>query len=229
MDRQSMTAERQVTVSVIDDHPDLCYGVLARLPQASAMFLPGVMAPTVPEFLTRDAAGRRSDIVLLDLTLKDGSLPTRNVALLKNARYPVVIYTGEERPSRLRVTLGLGAEALVRKEEAGLLEDALRAVAGGDREWLSPLMAAIVLDAPKPHLTATQIEVLRLYATGVTAQQISSLLGCAVETVKSHLKKVKERYEECGEQVCTRTDLLRGGLRSGYIDPDWPLEGRAGG
>ena len=34
-------------VSVVDDHPDLCYGVLARLPQASSSFAAGVMAATV--------------------------------------------------------------------------------------------------------------------------------------------------------------------------------------
>ncbi|HEY3957307.1 MAG TPA: LuxR C-terminal-related transcriptional regulator [Streptosporangiaceae bacterium] len=223
-------AGQQVTVSVIDDHPDLCYGVLARLPRASAMFVPGVMAATVPDFLDADgAAGQRSDVVLLDLTLKDGSAPAQNVAMLKNAGYPVVIYTGEERPERLRGTLGIGADALVRKEEAGLLEDALRAVVGGDEEWVSPLMAAIALDVPEPRLSPTQVEVLRLYATGVTAQQIASLLGCAVETVKSHLKAVKSRYEEHGELVRTRTDMLKVGLRDRYVAEDWYQAGEADG
>jgi hypothetical protein len=33
-----------VVVSIVDDHPDLCYGVLARLPQANSSFAGGVMA-----------------------------------------------------------------------------------------------------------------------------------------------------------------------------------------
>src|SRR5205823_12800559 len=85
-----------VVVSIIDDHPDLCYGVLARLPQANASFAAGVMAADVAEFLALDAeTARRSDVVLLDLTLKDGSSPADNIARLKDAGYPVVIYTGE--------------------------------------------------------------------------------------------------------------------------------------
>src|SRR5690348_8900702 len=76
-----------VVVSIVDDHPDLCYGVLARLPQANSSFAAGVMAATVAEFLARDSeAARRSDVVLLDLTLKDESSPAGNVARLKDAR-----------------------------------------------------------------------------------------------------------------------------------------------
>ena len=180
------------------------------------------MAETVAEFLTRDAAApRRSDAVLLDLNLKDESVPADNVARLKAAEYPVVIYTGEERPERLQDTLGIGADALVRKDESDRLEQALTAVLNRDHGWVSPLMASVVLVAPRPRLSPAQVEVLRLYATGVTAQHIASLLGCAVETVKTHLKTVKIRYPAHGDAVFTRTDLLRVALRDGHVDQDW--------
>jgi DNA-binding NarL/FixJ family response regulator len=216
-----------VVVSIVDDHPDLCYGVLARLPEANSSFAAGVMAATVAEFLALDAeAARRSDVVLLDLTLKDESSPARNVARLKDTGYPVVIYTGEERPERLQETLGIGADALVRKDEAGRLEEALTAVISGDHDWVSPLMASVVLAAPGPRLSPTQVEVLRLYATGVTAQQIASLQGCSVETVKTHLSEVKTRYQVHGDQVFTKTDLLRVALRDRHVGQDWYLRGR---
>jgi DNA-binding NarL/FixJ family response regulator len=210
-----------VVVSVVDDHPDLCHGVLARLSQSRASFVAGVMAATVPEFVELDSQARRSDVVLLDLTLKDGSPPEENVAMLKAEKYAVVIYTGEERPERLQGTLSIGADALVRKEEARLLEEALHAVVSGDKAWVSPLMAAVVLDAPGPRLSSTQVEILRLYATGVTAQKISSVMGCALETVKSHLKAVKARYEAHGDPVRTRTDLLRVAMRDDHVPRDW--------
>jgi DNA-binding NarL/FixJ family response regulator len=216
-----------VVVSIVDDHPDLCYGVLNRLPQTNSSFAAGVMAATVPEFLVVDAeAARRTDVVLLDLTLKDGSSPAHNVARLKDAGYPVVIYTGEERPERLQGTLGIGADALIRKDEADRLEEALTAVINGDHGWVSPLMASVVLAAPRPRLSPTQVEVLRLYATGVTAQQIASLLQCSVETVKTHLKAVKTRYEAHGDQVFTKTDLLRVALRDRHLEQDWYLRGQ---
>jgi DNA-binding NarL/FixJ family response regulator len=216
-----------VVVSIVDDHPDLCYGVLARLPQANSLFAAGVMAASVPEFLALDAAAaRRSDVVLLDLTLKEESSPAQNVARLRGGGYPVVIYTGEERPERLQGTLGIGADAVVRKEEAGRLEEALIAVVNGDHGWVSPLMAAVVLVAPGPRLTSAQVEILRLYATGVTAQKIASLQGCALETVKSHLKAVKARYEAQGDAVYTRTDMLRVALRDRHVGQDWYLRGQ---
>jgi two-component system, NarL family, nitrate/nitrite response regulator NarL len=213
-----------LVVSIIDDHPDLCHGVLARLPQANSMFAAGVMAASVPEFLALDAAAADwSDVVLLDLTLKDGSSPADNVARLKDHGYPVVIYTGEERPERLQGTLGIGADAVVRKEEAERLEEALIAVMNGDCGWVSPLMAAVVLVAPGPRLSPAQVEVLRLYATGLTAQKIASVQGCALETVKSHLKAVKARYEAHGEAVYTRTDMLKVALRDRHVGQDWYL------
>ncbi len=218
---------RSVVVSIVDDHPDLCYGVLTRLPRTDSSFVAGVMAATVEEFLALDdAEARRSDVVLLDLHLKDGSAPARNIARLKTSGYPVVIYTREERPERLQSTLGIGAEAVLRKDEAELLHEALVAVVNGDHSWVSPLMAAVVLAAPGPRLSPTQMEVLRLYATGVTAQQIASVQGCALETVKSHLRSVKARYEAHADAVYTKTDMLRVALRDYYVDEDWYLRGQ---
>ena len=218
---------QSMVVSVVDDHPDLCHGVLARLSQASPSFTAGVKAATVAEFLALEAvAVCRSDVVLLDLTLKDGTSPAENVASLKAQGYAVVIYTGEERPERLQGTLGIGADAVVRKQEAECLVDALRAVMTGDECWVSPLMAAVVLVAPGPKLSPAQVETLRLYATGVTTQKVASARGCALETVKSYLKAVKARYGEHGDAVYTRTDLLRVALRDRYVDQDWYLRGQ---
>ena len=216
-----------VVVSIVDDHPHLCYGVLATLPQADSSFVAGVMAATVEEFLARDVAKpRRSDVVLLDLHLKDGSVPAQNIGRLKAGGYPVVIYTDEERPERLIGTLGIGADAVLCKNEAGLLPEALLAVAHSDHSWVSPLMASVVLVAPGPRLSPAQMEVLRLYATGVPAQKIASLQGCALETVKSHLKGVKTRYGAHGEPVYTRTDMLKVALRDRYVSEDWYLRGQ---
>jgi DNA-binding NarL/FixJ family response regulator len=184
------------------------------------------MSADVRDFLALEAvAARPSDVVLLDLTLKDGSSPADNVAKLKETGYPVVIYTGEERPERLQSTLGIGADALVRKDEANRLEEALTAVINGDHGWVSPLMASVVLAEPGPHLSPAQVEVLRLYATGLTAQQIASLLGISVETVKTHLKAVKIRYEAHGDAVFTRTDMLRVALRDRHVHQDWYQRG----
>lgn len=87
-------------------------------------------------------------------------------------------------------------------------------------------MASVVLAAPGPRLSPTQMEVLRLYATGVPAQKIASLQGCALETVKSHLKGVKTRYEAAGDPVGTRTDMLKVALRDQYVSEDWYLRGQ---
>lgn len=213
---------RLVVVSVVDDHPHLCLGVLAEF-RESSLFAAGIAAATVNEFLALEGhTGRKSDVVLLDLTLKDGSSPGQNVARLKDRDYGVVIYTGEERPDRLQGILGIGADALARKEEASRLEEAIVAVVSGNRAWVSPLMAKIVLAARDgPRLTPTQVEVLRLYATGVPVHQIASLRHVSDETVRTHLREVKARYGARGDAVSTRTELLQVALRDRYVAEDW--------
>jgi two-component system, NarL family, nitrate/nitrite response regulator NarL len=217
---------RPVVVSIVDDHPDLCHGVLDRLAKADSSFVAGVMAATVGDFLALDAARPdRSDVVLLDLQLQDESAPAQNIARLKAREYAVVIYTAEVRPERLLGTLGIGADAVLRKDQATYLHEALTAVANGDHSWVSPLMAGVVLAAPGPRLSPTQMEVLRLYATGLTVQQIASLQNVAPDTVKTHLKNVKSRYQANGDAVYTKTDLLRVALRDQYVSEDWGTRG----
>lgn len=80
-----------------------------------------------------------------------------------------------------------------------------------------------MLVAPRARLSLAQVEVLRLYATGVTAQQIASVQRCSVETVKTHLDAVKTRYEAHGNAVYTRTDMLRVALRYRLFKQDWHL------
>jgi DNA-binding CsgD family transcriptional regulator len=80
-----------------------------------------------------------------------------------------------------------------------------------------------VLVAPRARLSLAQVEVLQLYATGVTAQQIASVRRCSVETVKTHLDAVKTRYEAHGDAVYTRTDMLRVALRDRLFEQDWHL------
>src|SRR5260370_35859832 len=108
-----------LVVSIVDAHPDFRHGVLARLPRTNSSCAAGVMATTVQEFLTLDAAEpRRSDVVLLDLHLQDQSAPVQNIARLQGGGYSEVIYTAEGRPERLRGTPGVGAHAVLRKAEA---------------------------------------------------------------------------------------------------------------
>jgi hypothetical protein len=60
----------------------------------------------------------------------------------------------------------------------------------------------------------------------VTPQQIASVQRCALETVKSHLKAVKARYEAHGDAVYTRTDMLRVALRDHHVGQDRYVHGQ---
>lgn len=183
------------------------------------------MAATVTEFLERDPVEERRDrIVLLDIWLGDKSPLETNVQRLTDEGYGIVLYTAEERPGLLQSALRTGAAGVVSKNDnEAELEDAIRAAVRGDKEYLSPLMAAIVLsdESMVPRLTPRQREVFLLYVSGLSRRQVARELECSENTVATHLKEVKARYQALGQSLVTRTDLLNAAQRGGFTDVNW--------
>ena len=85
-------------------------------------------------------------------------------------------------------------------------------------------MAAVFLVDPGAELTVAQMEVLRLYATGVAAQNVAAVM--CPRGSEDAPESGEARYEAHGDAVYTRADLLRAGLRNRYIDQDWYLRGQ---
>jgi two-component system uhpT operon response regulator UhpA len=210
------------TVSVVDDHWAVGAGVLASL--RDHRFRAGTAATTVDELLAAEPAHDRSQVVLMDLALGDGSIATDNIARLRAAGYTVIVYTSETRPERLSYLLGHGVSGVVGKsDDERVLVDALSAVARGDGTYLSPLMAQIAIIAPqRPHLAPREIQVLRRFALGASAVQIAHELTMTENTVRSYLKQIRRAYDDLGEPLPSRTDLLRAAVRDGFVeDTPW--------
>lgn len=207
-----------MTISVIDDHWAVGVGVLASL--QDQRFRPGTAATTVSGLLAAEPAGSRSEVVLLDLALGDGSTAVDNIARLRAAGYAVVVYTSETRPERLSHLLGHGVSGVVGKsDDERVLTEALAAVSDGDGAYLSPLMAQIAIAAPeRPHLAPREIQVLRRFALGASATQIARELGMTENTVRSYLKQIRRAYDDVGQPLPSRTDLLRAAVRDGYVE-----------
>ena len=174
------------------------------------------------ETAARDVRDHRPDVLVLDLTMPGRSSLEVLPELRRDApSTSVVMLTMEADPTVARAALARGASAYVLKEAADdQLVQAILAVAAGGT-YLDPQLGAALAvgavadDGGDGHLTAREIDVLRLIALGNTNQEIARELGLSVRTIESHRSHIQAKIE-----CTTRAELVRYALDDGSLDDD---------
>ena len=212
------------TVALIDDHESVRLGLEAaclRDGEQRVVFSGG----TVKEYLTWRASSAEPpvDVVVLDLTLGDGTTVTENVATLVADGASVVIHSVADRPASVREALAAGAAGVVSKSSAlGDVLDAIRTVARG--EALNNVEWASAVDGDREfadaQLSTREREVLRLYAAGLPLKAVAERLGVAYSTAKENITRIRVKYVEVGRPAPTKVDLLRRAMEDGIVAPD---------
>ncbi|KJL20753.1 response regulator transcription factor [Microbacterium azadirachtae] len=209
------------SVALIDDHESVRLGLAAALERAD--FDVVFSGAGVAEYL--DARGRAlalpADVVLLDLTLGDGTTVTENVTRLVADGSSVVIHSVADRPVAVREALAAGAAGVISKSSP--LDDVIAAaltVARGEAlnnvEWANAVDGDTAFaDA---QLSTREREVLRLYATGLPLKVVAERLGVAYSTAKENITRIRVKYVEVGRPAPTKVDLLRRAMEDGIVE-----------
>lgn len=208
-------------VALIDDHESVRLGLEAACARSIAMDVV-FSGSTVTEYLgwRIRRASPPADVVVLDLTLGDGTTVTENVSALVDAGSSVIIHSVADRPAAVREALAAGAVGVVSK--ASRIDDvigAIRTVARGEPlnnvEWASAVEGdRAFADA---QLSARERDVLRLYATGLPLKVVADRLGVAYSTAKENITRVRLKYVEVGRPAPTKVDLLRRAMEDGIL------------
>lgn len=216
-------ADVSTVVGAIDDHPALLHGLEAVLSGALGICVDFVPAATVAEFL---ALRRHCDVVLLDLSLGDGSTATDNVRELVEAGYPVLLYTQEHQQRPVARGLLAGASGVILKSQP--IEDlaaAIRQAARGEpylsSDWAAALESEAQLGAPL--LSPRELEALQLYATGMPLKSVARIMGVTQDTARMYLLRVRSKYGQLGRGVTSRTDYYIRAVEDGHL----PAPGQA--
>lgn len=181
------------TVLLVDDHPVVRSGLRAVLDSGEAVQIVGEAA-TGEEAITL-AARLHPDVVLCDLRLGKGIDGIATTAALRalDPAPAVLILTTFDRDAEILGAIEAGAAGYLRKDVApDVIIDGIQRAAAGDMV-LAPDLASRVLRGmrnPLPRLTAREIDVLKLLATGSTNKEISRALFVTEATVKSHLNHI---------------------------------------
>lgn len=208
-------------VALIDDHESVRLGLEAasnRTETNEVVF----SGSTVSEYLSwrtsSDAAP--ADVVVLDLTLGDGTTVTENVQRVIRDGSSVIIHSVADRPAAVREALAAGAAGIISK--ASRTDEVIAAVgtvARGDLlnnvEWASAIDGdRAFADA---QLSVRERDVLRLYAAGLPLKVVAERLGVAYSTAKENITRVRMKYVEVGRPAPTKVDLLRRAMEDGIL------------
>ena len=211
-------------VALIDDHESVRLGLELACERAGACTVV-FSGSTVESYLEwrADTGQTPADVVVLDLTLGDGTTVTENVSALVADGASVVIHSVADRPAAVREALVAGAAGVVSKSSAlDDVVDAIRTVAAGEAlnnvEWASAVEGD--REFADAQLSVRERDVLRLYATGLPLKAVAERLGVAYSTAKENITRVRVKYVEVGRPAPTKVDLLRRAMEDGIVTTD---------
>ena len=217
------------TVALIDDHESVRLGLEAACARdGQTVVFSGSTVSSYIDWRCRTGSAP-PDVVVLDLTLGDGTTVTENVRSLVGDGASVVIHSVADRPAAVREALSAGAAGVVSKSSAlDDVLDAIRTVAQGEAlnnvEWASAVDGD--RDFADAQLSSREREVLRLYATGLPLKAVAERLGVAYSTAKENITRIRVKYVEVGRPAPTKVDLLRRAMEDGIVAADGATSAR---
>jgi DNA-binding NarL/FixJ family response regulator len=202
----------QIRVLVVDDHPMMREGICATLTRHDDILVAGEAGDGNEALaMFRDL---RPDVVLMDVQMPGlGGIEALEVIRSERPDAIVLILTTYPGDAQAHRAIQAGAagyllKSCLRKE----LVDTIRAVHSRRRVISPDIAQQLALHAPEERLTDREVEVLRLVAEGQSNKQIAWRLSLSIETVKSHLKSIFEKFE-----VDDRTHAVTIALRRGFL------------
>ncbi len=202
-----------ISVAIVDDHPLYRRGLAGAVDQADGLTVVAE-AESIEAF---EAAEVRPDVVLLDLHLP-GIRGADGVAHVHGLGHRLIVVSAAGAPEDVVDAIAAGADGYLTKDAtADDIERAVRAVAGG-QTYVSPTLASYLIRVDKQKtieqefkLSARELEVLALVASGETDRDIAKQLHIATATVYSHLERIRDKTGARRRAQLTRLYLERRG------------------
>jgi len=202
----------RIRVLTVDDHPLLREGIAALVNSQPDMEL--VAQAATGRDGIQEFGAHRPDVTLMDLRLPDMSGIDAIIAI-RNASPEARILVLSTFDGDVEIQRALAAGALgylLKSMPPREIVDAIRQVHAGKKRIPPEVAAHIAEHLGDESLTAREVEVLRLVASGNRNKDIAERLFISEETVKVHVKHVMDKLG-----ASDRTQAVAIAVRRGII------------
>jgi DNA-binding NarL/FixJ family response regulator len=209
-----------VRLAVLDDHEVLLDSLTSWIGANAPDFDLVLCASSWPELV--HSSRFPTDLVFLDFQLKEPVSIEARVRTCRAAGAKVIVLSAHDSDEVRDRALAAGAEAFVSKVlPLGEVMNVARGVVGlaradGPTTSWRPLPAGAA-EAVKPKLSSGEAQALSLYASGMSAVEVADRMDVQYETVKTFLRRVREKYARVGRPASRKAELIRRAAEDGYL------------
>lgn len=191
----------EIRILLVDDHPVVRAGLRAMLSEFEGFTVVAEAAEggaAIREIQRRQALGEAIDMVLMDLQMgegMDGVSATKAIKALADAP-PVLILTTYDTDADILAAVEAGASGYMLKDAPPEQIRASVQQAAAGQTALAPEVAARLMGRirnPAPVLSAREVELAQLLATGMSNKAIAKELFISEATVKTHLVHIYDK------------------------------------
>lgn len=201
----------RTTVAIVEDDGGIREQLAQLITAAEGMRLTGAFSSA--EEALRSLPANPPEIVLMDINLPgvDGIECVRRLRALVPSVQCIMLTMHEDSP-RVLAALSAGAVGyLVKGAPAADLLDAIQEARSGGSPMSNHIARKVVQSfqkmgparQPRQNLTEREEQVLRLLSQGFIYKEIADTLSISVDTVRTHIRKIYEKFE-----VRTRTEAV---------------------
>lgn len=212
-----------ISIFIVDDHKVFREGITSLINYEKDLKVIGT-AGSIREFM-ENILNYGPDIILMDITLKDGEGPVATKWIKeKKPTSKVLIFSMHQEDKYVKKVLKSGASGYLLKD-AGTKEmmNAIRTVHSGETFYSQPIMQSIVKQLMNDksakknlvgqNLTKRELEILKLIAEEKSNKEIAEALFISNRTVDAHRRNMLEKL-----QVKNTAGLVKHATRIGLIE-----------
>jgi len=202
-----------IRILIVDDHPVVLAGLTSMLNTQAGIEVAG--SASSGEEALEMIRSKFVDLLLLDLRMPGMSgIDTLHAMNRAKISLRVIILTSFETDEDIYRAVQAGAQGYLLKDapQSDVI-DAIRAVHSGKRYFPRQIAARLAERMMRTNLTARELEVLKMLATGLTNKQIGCALEISDNTVRNHVNSIIEKLE-----VCDRTEAATTAIHRGIIE-----------
>ena len=201
-------------VIILEDHPI----VLEALSNRVVQIFPRAEIIYAGKDLS-DALSLIQDVklIIVDLDLGDGRSPVDVVKALATSKASILVMSALADTKVVNSVMTVGANGYFTKTASlDQLEEAITNILSG-QTYISPQIARTSDDERIIKLSPREQLTLKLYADGLTIEEVAKKMGVAPSTANEYLDRVKIKFRTIGVTARTKVDLHKLAVEYGLI------------